>query len=177
MDNIWFTADGKSLDYTDKKSDKGYKLIATVDADVSITQDVYGTFTGRLAHVSDENGEYTMFVGIRGDSYKDLDGSDKDLIEHIAASLTLVPSEGTELNTEKEESSEVTKKTSEGKQESTSTKDEPSKKDNDATVEKEQNNDDSIEVEAEDVNLGEATVSDGTEDTVDTADEEDTVEE
>ncbi len=174
MDNIWFTADGKSLDYTDKKSDKGYKLIATVDADVSVTQDIYGTFAGKLAHVSDENGEYTMFVGIRGDSYKDLDGSDKDLIEHIAASLTLVPSEGTEVNAEKEESSEVTKKTSEGKQDSTSTKDEPSKKDNDATVEKDQNNDDSIDVEAEDVNLGEATVSDGTEDAVDTAEDDKT---
>lgn len=115
LDGIWFTADGKNFDYEEDTSDGVYKMIGTMEADVSITPEVYGTFCGKFAYVSTGDYECAMFVGVVGDSYKDLEDTHRDIIEHIAMSLTATEYAATYtediITTETEDTSEETEAT------------------------------------------------------------------
>lgn len=85
LSNIWFSAPGKKLQYeTDK-----HKIIATVCAEVSITNTLYGQFVGKLSNVYNEEYECSMFVGVPGSSYEELSANQKSTIEHMAKSLQL----------------------------------------------------------------------------------------
>lgn len=109
LDGIWFNSEGKKLDYAAENKKNQYKLIATVDADVSITTDTYGTFVGKLAYVQTGNYECTMFVGYVGDKYDDLPKEKKEIIEHITKSLTLCENEEyySSLESDTEENTEA----------------------------------------------------------------------
>lgn len=89
MNGIWFTPDGKSLDYNESDKSGVHKIIATVTADISISPDTYGTFAGKLACVNNGDYECTMFIGAPAESYDDMDKDQKKVVDHVVKSLTV----------------------------------------------------------------------------------------
>lgn len=84
---IWFESDGKKLNYEENTENGVYKFFAKVKADVSINPNLYGLFSGYFANLSFDDQEYTMFVGVLGESYSDVQKSEKKVIEHMVKSL------------------------------------------------------------------------------------------
>lgn len=95
LDGIWFSAEDKKISYETEEKGESYKLLATVKGDVSVTTEVYGVFVGQFAYVSTGDYECSMFVGVRGESYSELDSNAKSIVEHIAKSLTLTETAAT----------------------------------------------------------------------------------
>lgn len=89
INGIWLRCDGKNLEYKETGKEDNYKLIADVIGDVSVTPTVYGRFAGKLAYVSSDSYECSMFVGILGDSNEELSTSEQRVVEHIAKSLAI----------------------------------------------------------------------------------------
>lgn len=89
LGNIWFNPEGKKMSYEESKDDKVYKLITTVVAEVSITNNLYGNFVGKLAVIDYQDTEWSLFIGAAGDSYEDLSSQQKRIIEHVVKSMTL----------------------------------------------------------------------------------------
>lgn len=87
---IWMNStEKKGLSYSEENSGDIYKLIATVDAQVVITKNLYGDFVGKLASITTDKGEWSMFVGVPGSDYKnDVTSEQKKYIEAISKSLT-----------------------------------------------------------------------------------------
>lgn len=86
---IWMDPEKKQLPYEEDNTGKVYKLIATVDAQVVITKNLYGDFVGKLSSITTDQGEWSMFVGVPGSDYKkDVTDKQKKVIESIAKSLT-----------------------------------------------------------------------------------------
>lgn len=88
LNGIWLETKEK-FKYEDKEKDGVYKLIAEVAADVSITPDIYGMFTGKLAYIATDNYECTMFIGARRENNGSLTDSQEKIINHITKSLTI----------------------------------------------------------------------------------------
>ncbi len=88
LNGTWFTYDNEKFS---KKSGttKALKTIGTVVADIKINPQFYGNYAGRLAVLSTGKEEWTMFAGFKGNSYKNLSGTEKDIVCHMIASLTL----------------------------------------------------------------------------------------
>ena len=84
---IWFNIPTKKLEYTDNTADNVYKMMATVNAEVSITSEVFNDFAGKLVVISDGTDEWSLFVGTSGTDYEALDNDTKDVISYIAASF------------------------------------------------------------------------------------------
>lgn len=108
LDGIWFSAEDKKISYETEKKGESYKLLATVKGDVSVTTEVYGVFVGQFAYVSTGDYECSMFVGVRGESYSELDSNAKSIVEHIAKSLTLTETAATLSSAGDTEESEST---------------------------------------------------------------------
>ena len=88
--NTWFTNPGKKFGYIENKSATGvYKMIASVSAGVTITTEIFGDFTGKLAVVSDGSTEYSLFIGAPGSMYDSLGSSAKDIMDTVAKSLKI----------------------------------------------------------------------------------------
>ena len=88
--NTWFTNPGNKFGYIENKSATGvYKMIASVSAGVTITTEIFGDFTGKLAVVSDGSTEYSLFVGAPGSMYDSLGSSAKDIMDTVAKSLKI----------------------------------------------------------------------------------------
>jgi len=87
---IWFTKSGRKFD-VDVNGDRAE---ATVTAGVVITKNLYADFTGKLITVTNKGEEWSLFVGVPGSSYKELNDSAKKGIEAIASSLSLYDGSG-----------------------------------------------------------------------------------
>ncbi len=92
LNGIWFSP-SERLSYVDDSRNNAYKSIMTVQAEVSITEDLFGTFWGKLATVRTEDGESSLFVGTKGDSYEKLSKTNRKTISYIAESLVSLPVE------------------------------------------------------------------------------------
>lgn len=141
----------KEYEYHTSNKDKAYKLVAQVDAGVSLTLTSFGDYTGQIAYISYQGHDYMMFVGVPKTSYKELNKDVKKAIEHMVKSLKIKKSDfsnnrvesemGSDTNIEKEENvttdntESTDNKTSEGNVSDSSEKNEPVKENNDASSE------------------------------------------
>lgn len=89
LDGIWLCPDDKEISSDIESKDDIYKLTCTVRSDISITGNACGRFVGKYTYVSAENAECSMFVGVRGKNYSDVDSGTKAVLEHIAKSLCI----------------------------------------------------------------------------------------
>ena len=89
VNSVYFNEVDRQLNYTTSHKNDAYKIVFDVNADLSITPDIFGVFTGKLAVVSDGENEYSLFIGVPGNTQIDMDKKTMSIIEHIAASLTL----------------------------------------------------------------------------------------
>ena len=80
---------GEELSYEEDLADGVYKLIATTQAGVTITTELFGDFMGDLAVVTDGTTEYALFMGAPVDLYNELNGNSKSMIETVAMSLAM----------------------------------------------------------------------------------------
>lgn len=79
----------KEYEYDTSGKDDVYKLIAQVDAGVSLTLTTFGDYTGQVAYVSYNGNDYMMFVGVPQTNYKDLEKEVQEAIEHMVKSLKI----------------------------------------------------------------------------------------
>ena len=85
---IWTSKIDKKLKYDDYNKKGIYKIIATVDAEVVITTDIYDNFVGQLATIQSGTDEWSLFVGVPGMSYEDdVTKDEKATIEAVAKSF------------------------------------------------------------------------------------------
>lgn len=77
----------ENYEYATSGKDDAYKLVAQVDAGVSLTLTTFGDYTGQFAYLSYQNNDYLMFVGVPKTEYKNLDKEVRDAIEHMIKSL------------------------------------------------------------------------------------------
>ena len=84
---IWFNIPKSKLEYTDNTADSVYKLMATVNAEVSVTSEIYNDFSGKLVIIDDGASEYSMFVGSAGNDFGKFDKDIQEAISYMAASL------------------------------------------------------------------------------------------
>ena len=77
----------ENYEYVTSGKDDAYKLVAQVDAGVSLTLTTFGDYTGQFAYLSYQNNDYLMFVGVPKTEYKNLDKEVRDAIEHMIKSL------------------------------------------------------------------------------------------
>ncbi len=89
LNGIWLSRDTKKFNCDESHSKGAYKVIAEMTADVSITPEVYGMFTGKVAYVSTDSYECTMFVGANVSSRDELSKQQEAIIDHITKSLTI----------------------------------------------------------------------------------------
>ena len=88
---VWLHSPTKKLQYRETNQNGVYKMIATVNAEVALTRELYNDFTGQMAYLydSETETEWTMFVGSAGHNYKELDKETQDGLEYMAA--TFIP--------------------------------------------------------------------------------------
>jgi len=89
VNSVYFNEVDRQLNYTTSRKNDAYKIVFDVNADLSITPDIFGVFTGKLAVVSDGENEYSLFIGVPGNTQIDMDKKTMSIIDHIAASLTI----------------------------------------------------------------------------------------
>ena len=82
--STWLSQTGKNFSYAENVSNGVYKLIADVNAQVSITTRVFGDFTGQLAVVTDRTTEYALFIGAPTDLYGQLGSEAENIIGTVA---------------------------------------------------------------------------------------------
>lgn len=89
MFGIWFTRTGKKkLSYEIEENKNGtYKMIADVNASVSLTKNLYDDFRGQLAVMSDGSEEWAVFVGIREDDYEEASKATIRGVSHMLKSV------------------------------------------------------------------------------------------
>lgn len=86
---VWFTPEKKNgLEYSEMTDSKGiYKMVATVTGQVSINENLYNDFTGKLSIIDDGSAQWAMFVGSIGDDYSKLDNATQDVLSYMAYTL------------------------------------------------------------------------------------------
>lgn len=87
--NTWFSVPGNKLDYEEQKKDSYYKIIANVNAEVVITSNLYGDYTGKLAVINNGQNEWTLFVGSVSSTGEELSNAQNQFINNIVLSMTL----------------------------------------------------------------------------------------
>ena len=89
LNGIWFSPSSKGIKFNEADVEGIYKAIMNVQADVSITPELYGTFTGQLATVESNGYECSLFIGVDGDGtgVKTLNSSQQSTIAHVVRSL------------------------------------------------------------------------------------------
>ena len=80
---IWFDKSGNKL--VADEDDNEFEIQA--NGGVVITNEIYGTYCGKLKVISDGTEEWSIFAGIQGEKYKDLASADKDVISNIVDSI------------------------------------------------------------------------------------------
>ena len=85
---IYFNSPKKKLDFVEDEKGGVYKLVATVTAQVALTNELYNDFAGRFAYISTGNQEWAMFVGTIGTDYHALSKDTKEVLTYMAASMT-----------------------------------------------------------------------------------------
>lgn len=86
---IWLKVEDDKLTYQEKKSKNTYKMIGDANAEVVITDEIFKDFTGKVASVSNGTEEWTLFVGMPTDIYKNAEKADIKILENISKSLTI----------------------------------------------------------------------------------------
>ena len=67
------------------------KVIADINnAQVSVTQDLYGDYAGKIAVLTGENAEWSLFVGIPAEKINDLSKDQKKVVSLVAQSFSLM---------------------------------------------------------------------------------------
>lgn len=89
MNGIWFTPDKKPK-YQQQTKNGCTKTEINVIADVSITEDLFGTFSGTLTTVTKDGKECSLFIGVIGNEYKEISSGSKDVIDNVSDSLVSV---------------------------------------------------------------------------------------
>lgn len=85
---VWMASTKKKgLDYTSSNDGDAYKLIANVTAQVSMTTNLFGDFVGKLASVKTADDEWSLFIGIPGDSMSDIPSVQMKVINSVAKSI------------------------------------------------------------------------------------------
>lgn len=106
LQGIWFSPE-KKLNFTQEKKKDAVKTVMNVIGEVSITEDLFGTFTGTLSTIATDEGECSLFMGIAGTSYEEISKNNKKLINNICGSFVTVDNaerfEVVEANTEEQE--------------------------------------------------------------------------
>lgn len=89
--NTWFSkcSDNDKFVFEDSLDENTYKIISEVSAEVVITTQLYGDFIGKLAVISTDNEEWSLFAGVMGDSFKNLSQEQIDFINGIVKSMRL----------------------------------------------------------------------------------------
>ncbi|MDE6626920.1 MAG: hypothetical protein K2K56_11205 [Lachnospiraceae bacterium] len=80
---IWFDKSGNKL--VADEDDNEFEIQA--NGGVVITNEIYGTYCGKLKVISDGTEEWSIFAGLQGEKYKDLASADKDIINNIVDSI------------------------------------------------------------------------------------------
>ena len=91
LDGIWFKADEGGLKGQRETRAESSKVMCNVNADVSITTSLYGTFSGVFANVKHGKYECSIFAGMAADKYKDITSSNRKVLEHIVRTLDYDP--------------------------------------------------------------------------------------
>ena len=86
---IWFTKTGKKLSYEVDKKGNEYKVIADVDASVSLTRDLFDDYRGKLTIIGDGQEEWAVYTGILTSEYDNANKSTLSGIDHMAKSIHL----------------------------------------------------------------------------------------
>lgn len=89
LNGIWFKEADKP-EYTQQSKKDSTKTEVNVVADVSITEDLFGTFSGKLTTIKTKSGECSMFMGTVGDTYKSISSNNKKVIKSVSDSLVTV---------------------------------------------------------------------------------------
>ena len=96
LDGTWFSFD-EDEDFNKSGEDNGgHKILANVVGDVTINPQFYGKYFGRLAIVSKDGEEWSLFVGVCGSDYETLSAEAKNVVSHVAASFRFDPEYGLE---------------------------------------------------------------------------------
>lgn len=91
MNGIWFAPE-KKPEFKQQTKHGNKKTEINVIADVSITEDLFGTFSGKLTTIKSKTGECSMFMGVLADDYKSVSSGNKGIISNVSNSLTTVNS-------------------------------------------------------------------------------------
>lgn len=106
LQGIWFSPE-KKLNFAQEKKKGAVKTVMNVIGEVSITEDLFGTFTGTLATITTDEGECSLFMGVAGTSYEEISQNNKTLINNICGSFVTVDNaerfEVVEVNTEEQD--------------------------------------------------------------------------
>lgn len=86
--DVWVTEQAK-LKYEEQTKGSVYKLVASVNADISITSTLYASCYGKIAVLQYGDYECAMFVGIPNATEKSLTSDQKKTLDHMVKSLTL----------------------------------------------------------------------------------------
>lgn len=100
MEGIYFSS-------IDALNGDGKKIVADINnAQVSITQDLYGDYAGKLAILSADGEEWSLFVGIPAERLEDLGKDQKKVVNAVSGSFTLTGEVVEALTEESEEAEE-----------------------------------------------------------------------
>ena len=90
INGTWLQKDGKKLCYHEKEKDGVIRAIITVDAQVSITEEIFGDFTGMAAFLDTGETAYVLFAGAPGKEFSDLGKKDKEWIKKTVNSFWML---------------------------------------------------------------------------------------
>jgi hypothetical protein len=86
LNGIWFSPADKD-EFKEQKKGNTQKHVCNVVADVSITEDLFGTFAGKLVTLDTENNQYSLFIGLAKQSYEEIDKDNLRIMNNIVNSL------------------------------------------------------------------------------------------
>lgn len=88
INGVWFTPEEDGEFKLSQSKKKGIvKSIGTAVGDVAITPTQYGMFVGKIATIEANGEEWALFVGAKGEKYKNLGRSEKKIIEQVSGSF------------------------------------------------------------------------------------------
>lgn len=87
--NTWFQPSGKRFSYVESQKNDIYKVIANVQAEVVITSELYGDYSGKLAVIQSGDAEWSLFVGAIAESTQALSENQLAVIDNITKSMCL----------------------------------------------------------------------------------------
>ena len=101
--NTWFSISGKNFTYEEAKKNDYYKIISNVTAEVVITSELYGDYSGKLATIESGDEEWSLFVGVVAPSTGAMSKEQAAMVNQIVNSMQLY-----EKSTETEAAFDIT---------------------------------------------------------------------